>query len=105
MALTPERIMELEQQSYVKGHRPVSTEDCWGDEKITYEPTEHFNMFMFARAIEAEARRDALEEAAAAVEKATCRKRWAKAAVNSHPDDVPPCEFATLIRAMKEPTP
>ena len=59
----------------------------------------------FARAIEAEARRDALEEAAAAVEKATYRKRWAKAAVNSHPDDVPPCEFAALIRAMKEPTP
>ena len=54
MVLTPERIMELEQQSYVKGHRPVRTEDCWGDEKITYEPTEHFNMFMFARAIEAE---------------------------------------------------
>ena len=59
----------------------------------------------FARAIEAEVRRDALEEAAAAVEKATYRKRWAKAAVNSHPDDVPPCEFAALIRAMKEPTP
>jgi len=54
MVLTPERIMELEQQSYVKGHRPVRTEDCWGDEKITYEPTEHFNMFMFARTIEAE---------------------------------------------------
>ena len=47
----------------------------------------------------------ALEEAAAAVEKATCRNRWAKAAVNSHPDDVPPCEFAALIRAMKETTP
>ena len=59
----------------------------------------------FARAIEAEARRDALEEAAKAVEKATYSKRWAKAAVNSHPDDVPPCEFAALIRAMKEPTP
>ena len=56
-------------------------------------------------AIEAEARRDALEEAAAAVEKATYSKRWAKAAVNSHPDYVPPCEFAALIRAMKEPTP
>ena len=55
--------------------------------------------------VEAEARRDALEEAAAAVEKATYRKRWAKAAVNSHPDYVPPCEFAALIRAMKEPTP
>ena len=55
--------------------------------------------------VEAEARRDALEEAAAAVEKATYSKRWAKAAVNSHPDDVPPCEFAALIRAMKEPTP
>ena len=58
-----------------------------------------------ARLTEAEARRDALEEAAAAVEKATYRKRWAKAAVNSHPDDVPPCEFGALIRAMKEPTP
>ena len=55
--------------------------------------------------VEAEARREALEEAAEAVEKATYSKRWAKAAVNSHPDDVPPCEFAALIRAMKEPTP
>lgn len=55
--------------------------------------------------VEAEARRDALEEAAKAVEKATYSKRWAKAAVNSHPDYVPPCEFAALIRAMKEPTP
>ena len=55
--------------------------------------------------VEAEARREALEEAAKAVEKATYRKRWAKAAVNSHPDYVPPCEFAALIRAMKEPTP
>lgn len=55
--LTPERIMELEQQSYVKGHRPISTKDCWGDEKITYEPTEYFNMFMFARAVEAEVRK------------------------------------------------
>ena len=61
--------------------------------------------FVFARAIEAEARRDALEEAATAMEKVTYRKRWAKAAVNSHPDYVPPCEFAALIRAMKEPTP
>ena len=55
--------------------------------------------------VEAEARRDALEEAAAAVEKATYCKRWSKAAVNSHPDDVPPCEFAALIRAMKEVKP
>ena len=60
---------------------------------------------VLAKAVEAEARRDALEEAAAAVEKATYSKRWAKAAVNSHPDYVPPCEFAALIRAMKEPTP
>ena len=69
----------------------------------TFNGLERFRYF--ARAIEAEARNAALEEAAAAVEKATCRKRWAKAAVNSHPDDVPPCEFAALIRAMKEPTP
>ena len=82
MALTTERIREL-----------------WDN----YSPTKGIESF--ARAIEAEARRDALEEAAAAVEKATYRKRWAKAAVNSHPDEVPPCEFAALIRAMKEPTP
>ena len=56
--------------------------------------------FVFARAIEAEARMDALEEAAAAVEKATYSKRWAKAAINSHPDDVPPCEFAALILTL-----
>ena len=52
--------------------------------------------------VEAEARREALEEAAKAVEKATYSKRWAKAAVNSQPDYVPPCEFAALIRAMKK---
>ncbi len=55
--------------------------------------------------VEAEARREALEEAAKAVEKATYSKRWAKAAVNNQPNNVPPCEFAALIRAMKEPTP
>lgn len=58
MALTPERIMELEQQSYVDANRTVRKKDCWGDEKVTYEPTRHFNMFMFARAIEAEVRKD-----------------------------------------------
>ena len=86
MALTTEQI-DLAIQQHVD---PVAT---------------YGRLHNFARAIEAEARRDALEEAAAAVEKATYRKRWAKAAVNSHPDDVPPCEFAALIRAMKEPTP
>ena len=86
MALTPEQI-DLAIQQHVD---PVAT---------------YGRLHNFARAIEVEARRDALEEAAAAVEKATYRKRWAKAAVNSHPDYVPPCEFAALIRAMKEPTP
>ena len=86
MALTPEQI-DLAIQQHVD---PVAT---------------YGRLHNFARAIEAEARRDALEEAAKAVEKATYSKRWAKAAVNSHPDDVPPCEFAALIRAMKEPTP
>ena len=86
MSLTPEQI-DLAIQQHVD---PVAT---------------YGRLHNFARAIEAEARRDALEEAAAAVEKATYRKRWAKAAVNSHPDYVPPCEFAALIRAMKEPTP
>lgn len=61
MALTPERIIELEQQSYVDGRRPVITEDYWGDEKVTYEPTKHFNMFMFARAVEAEVRKQDTE--------------------------------------------
>ena len=56
----------------------------------------------FARAIEAEARRDALEEAAQLVEKATYRKRWAKAAVNSQASNVPPCELAAAIRKLKE---
>ena len=59
--LTTERIMELEQQSYVDGRRPVHREDCWGDEKITYEQTKYFNMFMFARAIEAEVRKEDTE--------------------------------------------
>ena len=58
--------------------------------------------FVFARAIEAEVRNSALEEAAMAVEKATYRKRWARAAVNGQANNVPPCELAALIRAMKE---
>ena len=74
--------------------------DTWGAANIAPRHAE-----TFARAIEAEARNAALEQAATAVETATYRKRWAKAAVNSHPDNVPPCEFAALIRAMKEPTP
>lgn len=56
----------------------------------------------FARAIEAEARRDALEEAAQLVEKATYRKRWVKAAVNGQANNVPPCELAAAIRKLKE---
>ena len=78
--------------------------NLWAKQLTGYK-SQWERLFGFGYAIEAEARRDALEEAAAAVEKATYRKRWAKAAVNSHPDDVPPCEFAALIRAMKEPTP
>lgn len=50
----------------------------------------------------AEARRDALEEAAQLVEKSTYRKRWAKAAVNSQASNVPPCELAAAIRKLKE---
>jgi hypothetical protein len=51
--MTPEQIMEAEQRSYVDGRRPVHTTDCWGDDKTEYEPTKYFNMFMFARNIEA----------------------------------------------------
>ena len=58
--------------------------------------------FVFARAIEAEVRNSALEEAATAVESATYRKRWARASVNGQANNVPPCELAALIRAMKE---
>ena len=78
--------------------------NLWAKQLTGYK-SQWERLFGFGYAVEAVARRDALEEAAAAVEKATYRKRWAKAAVNSHPDDVPPCEFAALIRAMKEPTP
>lgn len=53
----------------------------------------------------AEARRDALEEAAQAVEAATYRKRWARAAVNGQARNVPPCELAAAIRALKEKAP
>ena len=56
----------------------------------------------FARAIEAEARRDALEEAAQLVEKATYRKRWVKAAINGQANNVPPRELAAAIRKLKE---
>ena len=56
----------------------------------------------FARAIESEVLNSALEEAATAVESATYRKRWARAAVNGQANNVPPCELAALIRAMKE---
>lgn len=45
---------------------------------------------------------DALEEAAAAVEKATYRKRWAKAAVNGQSRNMPPCDLAAAIRKLKE---
>jgi hypothetical protein len=58
----------------------------------------------FARAIEAEARRDALEEAAQLVEKATYRTRWVKAGVNGQASNTPPCALAAAIRKLKEDT-
>ena len=87
MALSDDRIAEM-------------MRDTWGCANIAPRHAE-----AFARVIQAAARRDALEEAAAALETATYRKRWAKAAVNSQPNNVPPCEFAALIRAMKEGAP
>lgn len=59
----------------------------------------------FARAIEAEVRNSALEEAATAVESATYRKRWARASINGQANNVPPCELAAAIRALKESPP
>ena len=65
----------------------------------------HFSAAMrFARAIEAEARRDALEEAAQLVEKATYRTRWVKAGVNGQASNTPPCALAAAIRKLKEDT-
>ena len=49
--LTDEQIMEIEKSSYVEARRPVQIKDCWGDEVTTWEPTRHFNYFMFARTI------------------------------------------------------
>ena len=61
--------------------------------------------FVFARAIESEVRNSALEEAATAVETATYRKRWARASINGQANNMPPCELAALIRAMKDGKP
>ena len=91
MALSDEQISLMAFNDDPGDWNNLAFRDCWVDGYQTG-----------VRAIEAEARRDALEEAAKAVEKATYSKRWAKAAVNSHPDDVPPCEFAALIRAMMD---
>ena len=55
-------------------------------------------------AIEAEARRDALEEAAQLVEKATYRTRWVKAGVNGQASNTPPCALAAALRKLKEDT-
>lgn len=46
-------IMAAEKSSYVSASRPVYSTDHWGDEVTTWEPTKHFNYFVFARAIEA----------------------------------------------------
>lgn len=62
-------------------------------------------VWSYSKELLQQATRDALEEAAVAVEKATYRKRWAKAAVNGQANNVPPCELAALIRALKEAPP
>ena len=62
------------------------------------------NVYEIARAIEAEARRDALEEAAQLVEKATYRTRWVKAGVNGQASNTPPCALAAALRKLKEDT-
>lgn len=81
MALTTERIREL-----------------WEN----YSPTKGIESF--ARSVEAVARRDALEEAAQLVEKATYRTRWVKAGVNGQASNTPPCALAAAIRKLKEDT-
>ena len=81
MALTSKRIREL-------------WDDCSSAQGIEW----------FARSVEAEARRDALEEAAQLVEKATYRTRWVKAGVNGQASNTPPCALAAAIRKLKEDT-
>ena len=95
MTLTPEQIHGLRVRSGMDAFRP--TKEHWQakDDDATYR---------FARGVEVAARRDALEEAAVAVETATYRNRWLKAEVNGHPGDVTPCELAELIRDMKGDT-
>ena len=97
MSNTPSR---AEIEALVKRHGATS----YRNRADTQNPAFGFSVAGLGSLL-AEARNAALEEAAAAVEKATYSKRWSKAAVNSHPDDVPPCEFAALIRAMKEGKP
>lgn len=73
--------------------------------RVVWTTVPHRNrLSAFAHHIAAEARRDALEEAAQLIEKSTYRKRWAKAAVNSQASNVPPCELAAAIRKLKEDT-
>ena len=46
------------------------------------------------------------ERCARLAEKLTYRRRWLKAATNSTPDTVPPCEIAAAIRAgLDAPSP
>lgn len=77
MALSDDRIDELSREM-VKGKKSVN----W-----------------LASKIEAEVRKDALEEAAAVAEQATYRKRWVTAGINGQAGKVPPCYVAAAIRA------
>ena len=77
--------------------------NLWAKQLTGYK-SQWERLFGFGYAIEAEARRDALEEAAQLVEKATYRKRWVKAGVNGQASNTPPCALAAAIRKLKEDT-
>ena len=89
--LTDERIEEL----ILAGGGRWHDKSFWKIEDADLHPT--------ARAIEAEVRKDALEEAAAVAEKATYRKRWVTAGINGQAGKVPPCAVAAAIRTRGKP--
>ena len=80
MALTPEQIEDI-------------ATDWFSDESAVARAIKLIEQ------VEAEVRKDALEEAAAVAEQATYRKRWVTAGINGQAGKVPPCAVAAAIRA------
>lgn len=91
-------MINLPEPAYSSVAHSVDTGDTpstWRRTTVIVEGLQAYSADQLKQAI-----RDALEEAAAAVEKATYRKRWLKAGINSAP--MQPCESAAVIRKLKE---